>query len=230
MTRLLKCYNKKNIVHIHMSPHIGGLRTYVLRNNLRREARGRLPTLLLLWPTSTHNIHSKASQRENPEDTTFPVPQVAPNTFPTPSRQEGWMPSGFHQKIIRRLSMVQYVLLFKHLNMIPSILLIPDTTILACNRPQQGHLWNMKTCQLLRPEQPYPTATFRYQRLPPLHLPCRGNWHSQPAPWFINQPLWLSEYPLDLEQEYHEGKTPTNAHSRGLQYWVQTIPRDTWPQ
>ena len=81
-----------------------------------------------------------------------------------------------------------------------------------------------------RPAQPDPTSTFGYQRLPPLHIPLRGNRNSQPAPWFINQPSRLSEDPPDLERDDHEGETPTTGHRKESHSRAKNITRDISPQ
>ena len=135
---------------------------------------------------------------------------------------------GFCHKIIRRISMVWYVLLRKHLRTIPSIILIPDATASEQNRPQQGHLRHIKICQLPRPAKPEPAAPCRYRRLPPLPLPSRGNHNTQPTPWF--KPTGLIKDTPNLEQEDHEGETSTAGHCKELNSRVQTRTHDTFPQ
>ena len=88
----------------------------------------------------------------------------------------------------------------------------------------------MTACQLPSPAQSDPSAPFGNFRLPPLQLPSRGNRHSQPVIWFIDERLQFSKYPPNLEGEDHEGETPTTGYRRELHYQVQTRPRDTYPQ
>ena len=180
-----------------------------------------------MLPTSAQKRHSKDLQRLNPKDPTLLGSQAAPINCTIPSCREGWLPSVFHQKLILMLSMVQYVSLGKHLKMIPSIILVLNTTASAWNWLQRGHLLHMTTFHLPRPAQPVPDSPFRYQRLLPLHLHSRGNRHSQPVPWFINQPLKLRKYPPNSEQEYHEGDTPATGRRRESYSQVQARTHDT---
>ena len=114
--------------------------------------------------------------------------------------------------------------------MILPIVLIPDTTALARNLLRQGHLWHTITCQLPRPYQSDSDAPCRDRRLLPLHLPLRGNCHSQPITWFINEPSQFRKFPPISELEYLEGKTPATGHRRESHSQVQSRPCDTCPQ
>ena len=96
-----------------------------------------------MWTTSTWNIHSKVPHRENPERPILSGPKAASITRPTPYRWEGWLPSRIHQKCLPSISMVQYVLLHKHLNMIPLIVLVSSTTASEWNQPWQ-QIWELR--------------------------------------------------------------------------------------
>ena len=112
--------------------------------------------------------------------------------------------------------------------MIPSIVLAPNATALACNRPQRGHLRPTTIFQLRRPGKPDPVSPFGDWHLPLLPLPSNGNRHSQPAPW--STPLWFRKYYLDLEGEYLGGKKTAAGHRRESHSRVQNITSYTFPQ
>ena len=59
----------------------------------------------------------------------------------TPSHWEVQLPSKVSHDHLRRPSMLQYVLLCKHLLMIPPIILVPKKS--TCNRPERGHIFQV---------------------------------------------------------------------------------------
>ena len=76
------------------------------------------------------------------------------------------------------LCMVRYILLRKHLGTIPPIVLIPEKSASAWNRPRWVHLRPTTICHICRPDKPDPVAPFGDWRLPLLPLPSDGNRHS----------------------------------------------------
>ena len=79
---------------------------YVHTNNVRtarrREAPGRLTTILPVWPTSTCTSSYKALRRAHLEEPTFSGQQAAPTLCLTPSRRVGRLLSGFPPKLLRK--------------------------------------------------------------------------------------------------------------------------------
>ena len=82
------------------------------------------------------------------------------------------------QSLLWRPSIVQYVLLHKHLYTIPLIVLVPDTTGSAWNLPRQGQIWSTAIKQLLISAQPDSSETLGYWHLPTLHPTLNGDSHS----------------------------------------------------
>ena len=78
------------------------------------------------------------------EEPTLSGPQADPTICPTPSHQEVCLPSGFLHKRLCRHSMVRYILLCKHLLAIPLMVLVPNNTASAWDRPRRGHLRSVK--------------------------------------------------------------------------------------
>ena len=72
-----------------------------VRTDRCRESRGRLPTLLPVWPTLNSTSSSEDLWRAQPEDTTLSGQQVAPNLRLKPSRRVGWLLVGFPPKLLR---------------------------------------------------------------------------------------------------------------------------------
>ena len=123
--------------------------------------------------------------------------------------------------------MVRYVLLRKHLGTILSIVFIPNNTTLAWNWPRRGHLQHPTICQLQRPAQPLPVATFGDRRLPFLPPPLNGNRESQPAPWLT--PSRFSEEFPNMEGKDQGGETPAADHSRDLSEAVKVVEVENKP-
>ena len=90
----------------------------------------------------------------------------------------------FFQSFYLGLGIVRYVLLQKHLVIIPFIVFIPDDTALAWNILQRVHLQHPTTCWMRRPTQPVRSTPSIDWRLPLLLPSSNGNWHSKPAPLF----------------------------------------------
>ena len=73
---------------------------------------------------------------------------------------------GFSPKLLRRIGMVRFIYLRRHLGTIPPSFFLTDTATLAWDRPIRGHIQKTTIRQLLRSAQGAPVTPFGDRRRP----------------------------------------------------------------
>ena len=71
---------------------------------------------------------------------------------------------GFSPKLLRRIIMVRFIYLRRHLGTIPPSFFLTDTDTSACDRPRRGHIRQSTIRQLRRSVQGAPVTPFGDQR------------------------------------------------------------------
>ena len=90
---------------------------------------------------------------------------------------------GFFPKLMRRIGMVRFIYLRRHLGTIPPSFFLTDTATLAWDRQRQGHIRQSTICQLRRSAQGAPVTPFGDRRRLPLQDLGDENQSDEPKPW-----------------------------------------------